>query len=59
MKKKQKKDPIQHEKDYIEFLQKQLAWMQKQQDGTISEEEIGKVRLKLSKARLILRILEK
>lgn len=59
MSKKEKKDPALHEREYIDYLEKQLAWLQKQDSGVVSKADIVKIKYKLAKARLILNLLEK
>lgn len=54
--KKKKQDPVEHEKKYIEFLEGQLAWQMRQQ--VQDKEQIEKLRYKLSKAKLVLKILQ-
>lgn len=51
--KKQKKDPVQHEKDYIEFLTKQIEWKNSQ------KEDVTELKYKLDKAKLVLKLLTK
>jgi hypothetical protein len=52
--KKKKVDPVKHEQEYIEFLEKQIVW---KKANSASIEEIKKLEYKLSKARLVLKIL--
>jgi len=51
--KKQKKDPKEHELNYIEFLESQLSWQKKQ--SIPDKVEIEKLKYKLSKAKLVLK----
>jgi hypothetical protein len=51
------KDKLQHEKDYVEFLEKRLKSSHFKKN--VSPEEFEKTEKKLKKARLVLRVLEK
>ena len=55
--KKNKKQQIEHEKQYVEFLKKRLASKNFIQNE--SQEVVEKTKLKYKKAKLILRMLEK
>lgn len=55
--KKPKKDPIKHEEDYIQFLEKQIEWKKKQNNYIKNSPDVKELERKLSKARLILRLL--
>lgn len=52
--KKKKENPIEHEEKYIEFLTKQIEYHKK---NNSPKEDIEKLKQKLSKARLVLRLL--
>lgn len=56
MSKKNNKSPLQHEIDYIAFLEKRLA--SKNFHARVSVEEVEKTKAKLKKARLVLKILQ-
>ena len=49
MSKKQKEDPAEHEKKYIEYLEGQIQW---------HTEKMKELKYKLSKARLVLEMLK-
>ncbi len=51
------KDKLQHEKDYVAFLERRLA--SKHYKANVSPEEYEETEKKLKKARLVLRMLEK
>lgn len=53
---KKKKNPIEHEERYIEFLEKQIAWLSCQ-DNIDAFNKAKELKYKLSKARLILKVL--
>ena len=54
---KPKKDPVNHEKSYIEYLEKQLTWLQSQETDSAKEAKMKELKYKLSKARLVLKLL--
>lgn len=51
--KKPKKDPKQHEEEYIQFLEKQIVWKK----ANATKEEVDALKFKLSKARLRLKLM--
>ncbi len=57
MAKKQKKSDLQHEQDYVAFLEKRLASKNFQANST--PEEVEKTKEKLKKARLKLKFMKK
>lgn len=57
-KKKQKKDPILHEEEWIDFLEKQIAYYKKQEKSKQNDEIIALHQRKLDKARLVLKLLK-
>jgi hypothetical protein len=56
--KKQKRDPIQHEKDFIAYLEGHLKWMREQPLEFMPKEDIKKAKFRLDKARMVLKSLE-
>lgn len=54
--KKEKKDPVQHEREYVEFLRKRLSSESFKKNA--SPEEIAETKKKYDKAKLKLRMLE-
>lgn len=56
MKKQNKKEQIEHEEKYVEFLQKRVQ--SKNFKANVSQEEFDKTRLKYDKAKLKLKMLK-
>lgn len=57
MKKKSLKEQIEHEKSYIEFLEKQILWKKKQPNYIKGSNDVVELENKLGRSRLVLKLL--
>lgn len=57
MKKKPVKEKIEHEKRYIEFLEKQIGWKKNQPNYVKGSPDIIELENKLGRSRLVLKLL--
>jgi heme oxygenase len=55
---KQKESKFEHEEKYIDFLEKQIIWKSEHPERCLVPDEVKTLKYKLSKARLILKILK-